>query len=1025
MKNNLDKLFKRHFTDQVDYTHYKNYEKEYNNKASFQGFNSCINALFLDPDFQALLHDTENKEYWQKPSDDVFESKNHLTGTTVNLHYGGKNLINTLHKRVTLNTVSVPLNKAYATTLDVDMCYGELKSRQQTFKKFITAFPKDNSSVSLFREKEEFDEQEIASYISRLYNLKSLYGYDGLSKAGEDFSDRQYNSLDFSKTKNVNLFFSGAFMHDLFDVFHFGQTLGQNPQINIKYVIEQLAENLNSSDLELKEASLHAFEILFHCMKNVENRALSTQKAPLDYEHFKSVTEHQKKQKISNASGFQKTTDQIPLMKNINFNDYQKIEGALGSNSGGKFLAQGKTVYLKYTSKVAKNLYEHTVQKKSTKKYNGRHINRFQNEYLANQLQQLYGLSVPKIELVTFSVNGEEVIGIQSEWNENIQQYRHANPEFQEIIRQKTFDGFLVDVWLSNYDVIGLAFDNLCYDVNTLEPFRLDPGGALLYMAQGRPKKILFTDTVEEFEGFLSGHLQGFHPKVMSGVKKIFGDIVDSPKLLVSYVKFAAITEDQIRKCIQENGFSGTKSSNQKNHDIEKILIARRKTLLKKALDKIQQKLATLSDTQKAVYFKHASEALGIDMKQLDRIIEQHQCILNQEYEFNQVIKEFLHPACKQDQDAYFTSFQKNTAGTGQIKRVKHGGMHASRVAIHTSRFIDLLVQKAYQPAVDLTDKDRFLIKVSAMFHDVGREHDSGEDTKIWEENGAHSAYDWLIKKGFSEVDAERVKNAIINKDKPETHEQDIYPLILGASDSLDWVRSHSSNADTEYLPKIIKEQIPLDDLNNLQKLAKKIAVSQGDSPLSQFDIPGCFDIGEKKKFERSPNGCFSTIQENYLKNSADAEESDNSKVKSEKKQSLSTESNSDKTFKKNQDPPSLVGLIIGAILGGLYGYFFATPFILSLAADISLPAASIALIVASTMSVFGLTGGALGYWIDNRNRNSIEQSSQELELVKVDFNQKRSNHLEQKTSRQIQQKQDLIKEGQDFSIDIQELAMG
>ena len=48
-------------------------------------------------------------------------------------------------------------------------------------------------------------------------------------------------------------------------------------------------------------------------------------------------------------------------------------------------------------------------------------------------------------------------------------------------------DGFAVDAWLANYDVAGLEFDNVVVDSNG-NAYRIDPGGALMWRAQGRRK---------------------------------------------------------------------------------------------------------------------------------------------------------------------------------------------------------------------------------------------------------------------------------------------------------------------------------------------------------------------------------------------------------------------------------------------------------------------------------------------------------------------------------------------------------
>jgi ADP-ribose pyrophosphatase YjhB (NUDIX family)/DNA polymerase III epsilon subunit-like protein len=56
-----------------------------------------------------------------------------------------------------------------------------------------------------------------------------------------------------------------------------------------------------------------------------------------------------------------------------------------------------------------------------------------------------------------------------------------------EAITSQLHDGFAIDAWLSNYDVIGLVYDNIVVDEQG-NTYRIDPGGALKWRAQGKPK---------------------------------------------------------------------------------------------------------------------------------------------------------------------------------------------------------------------------------------------------------------------------------------------------------------------------------------------------------------------------------------------------------------------------------------------------------------------------------------------------------------------------------------------------------
>ena len=59
-------------------------------------------------------------------------------------------------------------------------------------------------------------------------------------------------------------------------------------------------------------------------------------------------------------------------------------------------------------------------------------------------------------------------------------------------------EGFAVDAWLGNWDVVGLGYDNL--QCNGKKAIRVDVGGALEYRAQGKKKGNAFGLTVSEVD---------------------------------------------------------------------------------------------------------------------------------------------------------------------------------------------------------------------------------------------------------------------------------------------------------------------------------------------------------------------------------------------------------------------------------------------------------------------------------------------------------------------------------------------
>ena len=112
-------------------------------------------------------------------------------------------------------------------------------------------------------------------------------------------------------------------------------------------------------------------------------------------------------------------------------------------------------------------------------------------EVLAAELYQAAGLRVPVMKLVP--LNGETAV--QSEWLTNSTKLGFWDLEAIPEVRQ----GFVVDAWLANWDVIGMDSDNIVEYEGRY--YRLDTGGALLYRTNGKPKE--FGPAVMELDTML------------------------------------------------------------------------------------------------------------------------------------------------------------------------------------------------------------------------------------------------------------------------------------------------------------------------------------------------------------------------------------------------------------------------------------------------------------------------------------------------------------------------------------------
>lgn len=134
------------------------------------------------------------------------------------------------------------------------------------------------------------------------------------------------------------------------------------------------------------------------------------------------------------------------------------------------------------------------------------------NEVAAARLYQAVGVRVPEV----FVSDIADAPAVASKVVPGLKPLFTQAPTSSSADQSKVAaaaDGFAVDAWLANWDVIGLEYDNLLNKVrrragnsvnlssgSTNNPYRIDTGGALYYRAQGQPKGDLFGDEVTEID---------------------------------------------------------------------------------------------------------------------------------------------------------------------------------------------------------------------------------------------------------------------------------------------------------------------------------------------------------------------------------------------------------------------------------------------------------------------------------------------------------------------------------------------
>lgn len=185
------------------------------------------------------------------------------------------------------------------------------------------------------------------------------------------------------------------------------------------------------------------------------------------------------------------------------------------------------------------------------------------NELLANRLYRMAGIDVPETTILR-RLDGS--IGVASKWESDLALERLPS----NLAKAKGVkEGFVVDAWLANWDVVGSNYDNLLLRASG-SAVRIDSGGALLYRAKNGLKGSAFGSEVGELKSFLSA---AKNPSSF----KVFGDVTRL-EMKESAKRVLAITDDDIRKTLAEHG---PYASLKENKDLAELLIKRKSFIAK------------------------------------------------------------------------------------------------------------------------------------------------------------------------------------------------------------------------------------------------------------------------------------------------------------------------------------------------------------------------------------------------------------------------------------------------------------
>jgi hypothetical protein len=270
--------------------------------------------------------------------------------------------------------------------------------------------------------------------------------------------------------------------------------------------------------------------------------------------------------------------DEKPAVDVVDFSNFEKVSGQLGSNPGGVYKdpATGKQYYVKIQDKK-----------------------RGDNEQLASALYREAGIDA--LEVKSGTLNGDNITF--TDWRGEKLDSVYGKIFGSDPIDpdDSAFDGFAIDAWLANWDVVGTGYDNLSFDKDG-NPVRLDSGGSLLYRARGDRKGEAFGDEVGELDTFKN-------PSNTTG--ELFSGM--SPDAEANSVKkLEAITPERIDELVDQ--FVSNPDDNQ---ELKDKLKARREYILDKYKTEEPKQIDAADDRGEFKLFDKTIDGTTIDLDAL------------------------------------------------------------------------------------------------------------------------------------------------------------------------------------------------------------------------------------------------------------------------------------------------------------------------------------------------------------------------------------------------------------------------
>jgi len=324
-----------------------------------------------------------------------------------------------------------------------------------------------------------------------------------------------------------------------------------NHKIDHKMVDDFLAKAEASAPAEAKPAAIPQPHAMSPIQKEMHLIAMAEGLSPADkiagieniaakYQMTASNPSAPYQTKLVEALKQQGASAESTSTKPLSVATMKKVGQQLGSNPGGQYEdASGKKYYVK-----ASKSDSHA-----------------KNELLAARLYEAAGAPVLNAQPIDM---GGGKLGTATEWKK-VDLIDHNSPEQRKAAQAN----FATHAWLANWDAAGLSFDNQGMVDGKMTT--LDPGGSLIYRAQGTPKGDLFGDKVTEWDTLRSPNNAQAH--------KLFGSMT-SADLRKSALNVARVSDKTIRAMVSEHG----PGSEQEKAALADKMIARKRDIVSRVL---------------------------------------------------------------------------------------------------------------------------------------------------------------------------------------------------------------------------------------------------------------------------------------------------------------------------------------------------------------------------------------------------------------------------------------------------------